>query len=722
MPPAVGAAMSATASRPAWAPLREEISLLPGPQARDGAPTWSLHDPARNLFFRIDWLSFEVLARWHLGVEGGAAAIVADLAASTSLNPAPAEVESVLQFLSANELVRRSTPQATGAMAQQARRRGASMGSWLLHHYLFFRVPLWRPDAWLGRVTPYLGWLFGRGFVLLTLVAMALGLLQVSRQWPTFVSTLLDTFSWQGLAGYGLCLGGVKFLHELGHAVTAKRLGCRVPTMGVAFLVMFPMAYTDVNETWKLSDRRQRLAVGAAGILTELAVAAWATLAWALLPEGSGLRSAAFLLATTTWVSTLLINASPFMRFDGYFLLMDWLDLPNLHARAFGLGRWRLRRALFGLRDAAPEALPPALASGLTAFAFATWTYRLAVFLGIAAMVYAAFPKPLGPLLGGVELAVFIAWPLAIEAKVWARRWADILRSPRAWLTTTVLAAALAAAAWPWDTRVAAQGVLRPAASATLVVPGAAVLLARQAGEGAQVQAGQALMTLDSPDLPFQTESAQARAAGLRWQADAAGVDAKLRERAPVVRAEEAKVAAELKGLGQQQARFTVRAPISGTLFYALPDLAAGQWLRKDERLAVVADLRRWKVELYLPESDLWRIRVGDAGSFHAEALGWGPGAMLRLAVTAIDRDAAHLLPEPLLASTRGGAVAVREQGRQLIPELALYRVTLAVQGDQHPASAQVLRGQVVIDGAPKAWLGDIARAAAALWVREAGF
>ena len=89
MPPAVGAAMSATASRPAWAPLREEISLLPGPQARDGAPTWSLHDPARNLFFRIDWLSFEVLARGHLGVDGGAAAIAASVGAGCQLPATP---------------------------------------------------------------------------------------------------------------------------------------------------------------------------------------------------------------------------------------------------------------------------------------------------------------------------------------------------------------------------------------------------------------------------------------------------------------------------------------------------------------------------------------------------------------------------------------------------------------------------------------------------------
>mgnify|MGYP003334714572 CR=1 FL=1 len=93
------------------------------------------------------------------------------------------------------------------------------------------------------------------------------------------MASLVDTFSWEGFASYGLALTAVKVLHELGHAYTCKRYGCRVPAMGLAFLVMWPMAYTDTNESWRLKDNRQRLAVSAAGILTELVVAAWATAA-----------------------------------------------------------------------------------------------------------------------------------------------------------------------------------------------------------------------------------------------------------------------------------------------------------------------------------------------------------------------------------------------------------------------------------------------------------
>jgi putative peptide zinc metalloprotease protein len=105
-----------------------------------------------------------------------------------------------------------------------------------------------------------------------------------------------------------------------------------------AALILWPVLYTDVTETWKLASRRQRLAVGLAGVTAELVFAIFATLAWSFLPDGP-LRGAAFILATSTWISTLLLNLSPFMRFDGYFVPSDWLEMPNLHGRAFVIAR-----------------------------------------------------------------------------------------------------------------------------------------------------------------------------------------------------------------------------------------------------------------------------------------------------------------------------------------------------------------------------------------------
>src|SRR5688500_3708598 len=147
-----------------------------------------------------------------------------------------------------------------------------------------------------------------------------------------------------------------KVLHELGHAYTAHRHGCRVPAMGAAFLVLWPVLYTDTNEAWKVASRNARLQIGAAGMAAELALAACATLLWSFLPDGP-LRSGVFLLSTSTWIITLAVNLSPFMRFDGYFLLSHLLNTPNLHERAFAFGRWHLREWLFGLGAPEPEAV-----------------------------------------------------------------------------------------------------------------------------------------------------------------------------------------------------------------------------------------------------------------------------------------------------------------------------------------------------------------------------
>ena len=330
--------------------LREELALLPGAALPDGQPTWTIHDPVRGQFFQIDWPSFEVLQRLDMD---DPEAIAADIAEHTTLELHAEDVEQVIGFFVNNQLVEPQSGQSR-QLAERLRKMQGGALKWLLHHYLFFRVPLWRPDAWLGRWQALAGIFYTRTFAWLTLGALVFGLTQVARHWDIFTASLVDTFNWEGLLAYGVTLTAVKFLHELGHAFTAKRLGCRVPTMGVAFLVMWPVAYTDTNETWRLTDRMQRLRVAAAGISTELIIAAWASLAWAVLPDGPA-RSAAFVLATTTWVATLALNASPFMRFDGYFILSDWLDMPNLHDRSFALARWKLREWLFDLREEVPE-------------------------------------------------------------------------------------------------------------------------------------------------------------------------------------------------------------------------------------------------------------------------------------------------------------------------------------------------------------------------------
>ena len=114
----------------------------------------------------------------------------------------------------------------------------------------------------------------------------------------------------------------VKSLHEMGHGYMAYRYGCHVPTMGLAFMTFVPMLYTDITDAWKLSSRRERLMIDSAGIQVEIVLGMLCLFLWSFLPDGA-LRSAVFVTATVSWVMSLMINLSPLMRFDGYFIFSD---------------------------------------------------------------------------------------------------------------------------------------------------------------------------------------------------------------------------------------------------------------------------------------------------------------------------------------------------------------------------------------------------------------
>lgn len=695
--------------------LREEIALHPGPRLADGQPSWTLHDPVRNAFFRIDWLTFEILSRWHLD---DAQAVVEGIASETTLHPSMEDLDVVVRFLTENELVRPLARGTAPAYAARLRRARGSWGEWLLHHYLFFRVPLVRPDAWLTRWARRAEVFYRPGFFRLTLIALVAGLVLVYRDWDRFSATLVDMFSLKGVLAYGLTLIAVKALHELGHAFTAKRYGCRVPVMGVAFLVLWPVAYTDTNEVWKLADRRKRLAVAAAGVATELAIAAWAGLAWALLPEGTP-KAIAFLLATTTWIVTVAINASPFMRFDGYFLLSDWLDMPNLHARAFALARWDLRERLFGLGEAPPERPGRAREAGLILFAYATWAYRLVLFLGIAVLVYHFFIKALGILLFAVEIGWFVLRPLWSEVRAWRERWPLIRARPRARRTAALALGLAATMLVPWPARISSSGLLRPAETFSVYAPEGAQVVAIPRVEGSVVPKGEAMIELLAPGLELKRQKALNALEGVRQQAIAAGLDHRQRPNLQILQEQLATAQAELAGIQAAIENYAPRAPFAGRLRDLDPELRPGVWVSRGERLAVLVQPDAWRVETYLDESAVRRVQAGDGARFYADGL---EGPFLPMTVAAIDRDATRVLANAMLAASYGGSVLTREKRGQLFPENAVYRVILVPSGDAAELADHSWRGTVVIRGAWEAPGMSFARAAFTVLWREMGF
>lgn len=697
----------------AFPPLREELSLLPGAPLHDGQPSWVLHDPARNLFFQLDWPSFEILSRWQLGESE---AILGAIHEETTLTLGSADIERLLQFLSENQLLT-PPPGSAPNLAQRLFSRQGSKWQWLLHNYLFFRIPLIKPDAWLSQWSPRIEFLFSPVFLRLTLAALVLGLISIYRDWERFSNTLVDMLTWGGLAAYGATLVTVKVLHEFGHAFTAKRYGCRIPTMGLAFLVMWPMPYTDTNETWKLQHNEQRLRVAAAGIVTELIIAAWATLAWLWLPEGLP-KSIAFLLATTTWISTLAINASPFMRFDGYFLLSDYLGLPNLHTRAFNLARWDLRERLFGLGDPVPEHFPPRQHLGLIVFAWITWLYRLVVFLGIAALVYHFFIKALGIFLFLVEIVWFIAWPLWSEVRIWRERWSELKGNPRPRRSALIGAAILLTFVIPWPTRIGGSGMLKPLEQFAIYAPSHALVEALPIQHGQALAANTQLIHMVSPDIQVREAQNMAKRQQLALQSGSASFDDEQRKNWQLLNEQLSTAEAEFDAVTADTQHYRPIAPFAGRMVDMDPDLKPGNWVGHRELLGRLVGEGPWQVVTYVDEEDVHRLSQGDRGLFLAEGMA---GPDLRLEVTSVDKDTTRILAEPELASLYGGHLVSREKQGMLFPERAVYRVALKVVSDTPPLLTS-LRGQVVIAGNWEAPGLRFLKSALTVFWREMGF
>jgi putative peptide zinc metalloprotease protein len=672
--------------------LREDLRLYPGPTSRDGSPSWRILDPIRNSFFQIGWLEFELLARWkeHRDADSLARRVSAD----TPLRPTAEEVQELITFLAGNQLL---APSSALAQESLGRRLAASKQAWhqqLLHNYLFFRLPLFRPDAFLSRTVGFTDLFFTRGFVLVVVVLLGLDLYLLSREWYSFTDALGRLFTPQTFLYYAIAVTFSKIVHELAHAYAARRYGVRVPTLGVAFLVLWPYLYTDTGETWKLADHRKQLVIACAGMTAELVLAVFSTLLWALSPEGAA-KSVFFVLASTTWVMTLAINLSPFMRFDGYFVLSDLLDFPNLHERGGALAKWWLRRTFFNLEETMPEpALRPRQRAALIAFAYITWAYRLTVFIGIALLVYHFAFKLLGIFLMMVELVWFVAKPVWSEAAyLWANR-----RSVSIALRPAVAAFAVSAIfVWlvPISNQVIAPAILHAQQEHALYAPFAAKVTRVLVSDLDQIAADAELVSLEAADIDVREKKAEIAIASAQMELARMPASSRTQENYHVLQERLAQAQLEKQAVIEEHGRQQVRAPHEGRIRDMAPDLVVGRWVGPRQLLMRVVSDSDQLIEAYVGERQVAAVRSGQTVRFYPHHAG---RPVLSGEVISVDKTPQKELSRPLLASIYGGDVAVKQGARgALVAQDAVFRVTVKPLGEVPKADA-VIHGNVRIE------------------------
>lgn len=695
--------------------LRQELSILPAPQSGDGAPRWFLFDPVRNAFHLLTRQAVDILSAWRSGPASATLDTLAqkhpDLGADEEM------LKEMAEFLYVQKLTEVPPLDDPEIFARQEAATRRPFHELLIHKYLFFRIPLFQPRKFLNAAAPYLSFLFKtQSWIIIALIG-ATGLFFAARQWEQFWATFMYFFTLEGFIFYALTLIIIKTLHEFGHAFTAHHFGAKVPIIGVAFLVMFPVLYTDITDAWRLTSRRQRLLIDAGGMITELAVASIAIFLWSFLPDGPA-RSAAFFAATTSWVLSLMVNLNPCMRFDGYYLLGDFFGIQNMQVKGFELGRWKMRECLFGLNVPKPFNVRPRKQVGLLTYCYFTWVYRFFLFIGIAILVHHLFPKAIGIVLFTIEILFFIVVPMWRELKKWWSFRMTILSTRRGRITLGLTALALTVFFVPWQNKVSAPALFKPSLQTEIFPMGPARLDAVHVKLGQEVQAGEKLVTLSSDTLEFERLQSLQRLELLKAQLNRHASSLQERRLGATLLDEIASEEMTLRALEEERAELIIYAPHDGRVSDIPAELHSGRYITGDQKLMRLVQPQDQELLALPKEGDAIRIAQNAPFTFISDdAL--APKITGRL--TALSPTSEAIIHDAVLTSVTGGPIAVnKDKEGQLIAVRPVFKVR--GKPDRQGQLARAERGIVKIKAQPQSPAQALWRSVMRVLIREIDF
>lgn len=632
--------------------LRDDLEIVR--HRYRGVDWYLLYDPvaARRYYFNAE--SEAVIRR--LDGERTLAAVHGELEARDPQSaPPPAELLDLINRLQAADLLVLPGPRDPAELFArwQRSRRTQRRAKWL--RPLAVRLPLLDPTALVDRLLPLVRPLFSRvglaAWSTLVLLALLLGLQHAGELQAHGESRLLDPFN---LLLLWLSYPVLKGLHELGHACAIRRWGGQVHELGVMLLVFMPVPYVDGSAAAGFPDKSARLVVGAIGIMVESGIAALGLLLWLNLEPGL-LRDLGFNLTLLGGVSTLLFNGNPLLRFDGYYVLVDALEIPNLAGRARQYYGYLFKRHLLGLAAAASPVVAPGERPWFLVYGAASLAYRLGISLSIALYVagkafFVGLGLALWVLIGQILL------PLARQARALLSGAEYAERRLRANILVYGVAGglALSAAAWPLPFNTLAEGVILPPEQ-NLVRAAASGEVVRLYGRDEQpVSAGQSLLRLRDDQLTTELRVLRARVDELRARRERH--KARDRVRAGILAEELASTREELAEAERRAARLLVTSPAAGRLDLARSADLTGRYVEKGQVLGLVRNAAELTARVVVPQQRADRVRR-DTRGLSARLPGQGERA-LPVELIAEVPAGTRRLPSAALGSLAGGRVA----------------------------------------------------------------
>ena len=544
--------------------------------------------------------------------------------------------------------------------------------------FLSLRVPIWNPDAFLKRAMPFGKVMYSRGFAAfyaLVLAASALVALRHSEAIAAATPSLMDV---RVLAWLWLILIVNKVFHEFGHAFACRVMGGPVPEMGAIFIAFTPCAYVDASASWMFASRWRRMVVNLGGVYFESMLAIGALWVWLL--TGPGLvHDLAFQVLVMASAVTLLFNLNPLARFDGYYVLSDLVNIPNLRKRANAELKGAFCRVALGSTPA-PTPYGPLMRTALALFAIASSVYRVALVLFIATVVASKF-FIFGVLIAVVFLAttvfsaatsVFKLFVLSEEASR-AR-----VRAALVGLGLVVGAPALLAMA-PVPRPVEVIGVIEREVTSIVRAPSDGVVVSVAADVGDTVESDGRVLELENLEIEWASRSADA--ALLAAEAELATRVGDAWETDLAQRALDA-AAAEARYARDSEARLTVASPVAGRVLSLSEGVRRRSSVRTGEPLATIGT-GGWVAVLYVDDSGAADARPTIGQPVSVRGLN-EPGRVIAGTVIGVSPAGDAVIRHKAVTQAGGGPIPVDDATGRAAQAYAEVRVLLDVpEGDR---------------------------------------
>lgn len=673
-----------------------------------------VEDAASNQYFRLSDSAYRFvgLLNGHHSVEEALAECeraIGDRA------PTRGEAVTILgQLYSSNLLIADASPDAE-ALLRRGRRRVAREVKGRLKSFLFVQIPILDPDRFLTRWAWLASPLYTPVGVALWLALLLAGLIAVARRLPEFTQAAGDILAPSNLGWLLATFVFIKLAHELGHGFACKVLGRRERTggaagecheMGILLIVMLPIPYVDASSAWTLRSRWKRIIVNAGGMHFELALAAAAALVWAATATGTQVNALAYNAIFLASITTVLFNANPLLRYDGYYILSDLCEAPNLYQRSREAIYYYIKKYLFNARDPKDPASSTRTRNWLTTYGVASAVYRFVVLIIIIRFI-AGQLFALGLLLAIVAAVMLFATPIAQLVKYLANA-SEIARTRRRATLITSGGFALVLAILliiPVPDRVRIDGIV-DATRTIEIFSGADGFVDWIEQDARQVRAGDTLLRQSNPES--QTILIQVSA---RLEATRTGRLASLDDppTSSVLEQRERVLQHQLRNTLDQLDRQHITAPFDGLWVTPVGERAIGAFIPRGERIGQLVDPSDLRIRAIVDQSGAASLqREATSRPVDIRPIG-RPDQKLQGEVRSISTAGREALPSPALGTAGGGRTETDptdDQGmrpREPVFELLIQpnttddlfvgqRVQIRFAREPKPVFAQLLR------------------------------